>query len=198
MNSFLHVGCGPQNKSSIKGFNHDAWREVRFDIDPKVNPDIEGTLTDMSKVESASMKGIFSSHNIEHIYPHEVDIALKEFLRVLSPDGFVVLTCPDLQSVCEAIVNDKLLEPLYVSPAGPISPIDILYGHRGFIAQGNHYMAHNGGFTASSLNKAFIDAGFKQVLGAKRPQAFDLWVFATKQAWPEAEVREKAMEFFPG
>ena len=99
------------------------------------------------------MQAIFSSHNIEHIYPHEVNVALKEFLRVLTPDGFVVLTCPDLQSVCEAVANNKLLEPLYVSPAGPISPIDILYGHRGFIAQGNHFMAHRCGFTSSSLNQ---------------------------------------------
>ena len=59
------------------------------------------------------MQAIFSSHNIEHIYPHEVNASLLEFNRVLSNDGFVVLTCPDLQSVCEAIVQDKLLEPLY-------------------------------------------------------------------------------------
>ena len=153
MNSFLHVGCGPQNQSSIKGFDKADWREVRFDIDPNVQPDIQGTLTDMGQVPSESMQAIFSSHNIEHIYPHEVNVALKEFLRVLTPDGFVVLTCPDLQSVCEAVANNKLLEPLYVSPAGPISPIAILYGHRGFIAQGNHFMAHRCGFTSSSLNQ---------------------------------------------
>ena len=197
MNSFLHVGCGPQNQSSIKGFGKADWREVRFDIDPNVQPDIQGTLTDMGQVPSESMQAIFSSHNIEHIYPHEVNVALKEFLRVLTPDGFVVLTCPDLQSVCEAVANNKLLEPLYVSPAGPISPIDILYGHRGFIAQGNHFMAHRCGFTSSSLNQCFVESGFQQVLSAKRPQAFDLWVFATKVAWPEEKVKAKAMEFFP-
>ena len=197
MKQFLHVGCGPQNKTSIKGFNHSDWSEVRFDIDPQVNPDIEGTLTDMTLVKTGSMDALFSSHNIEHVYPHEVPMALKEFLRVLKDDGFVVLTCPDLQTVCEAIVKDQLIEPLYQSPAGPISPIDILYGHRGFIAQGNHFMAHRCGFTSSSLNQCFVESGFQQVLSAKRPQAFDLWVFATKVAWPEEKVKAKAMEFFP-
>ena len=47
--------------------------------------------------------------------PHEVPIALREFYRVLKEDGMVVITCPDLQSVCEAVVQDKLLEPLYKS-----------------------------------------------------------------------------------
>ena len=152
MKTFLHVGCGPQNKSQIKGFNNDNWKEIRFDIDKNVNPDIVGTLTDMKLVETGSLDAVFSSHNIEHIYPHEVQIALKEFYRVLKDDGIVVITCPDLQSVCEAVVKDKLLEPLYESPAGPISPIDILFGHRTFIARGNEYMAHKGGFTYSALN----------------------------------------------
>jgi hypothetical protein len=53
-------------------------------------------------------------------------LVLKEFLRVLSTDGFVVLTCPDLQSVCEHVARDRLLEPLYVSPSGPIAPLDVL------------------------------------------------------------------------
>ena len=197
MKQFLHVGCGPQNKTSIKGFNHADWSEVRFDIDPQVNPDIEGTLTDMTLVKTASMDAIFSSHNIEHVYPHEVPKALGEFLRVLNDDGFVVLTCPDLQTVCEAIVKDQLLEPLYQSPAGPISPIDILYGHRGFIAQGNTYMAHRGGFTAKSLTQVFLESGFKQVLTAKRAAAYDLWIFASKIEYPESIAKEKALTYFP-
>ena len=119
MKSFLHVGCGPQNKTGLKGFNSDEWKEIRFDIDENVNPDIQGTLTDMSLVDSSSVDAIFSSHNIEHIFAHEVPIALREFNRVLKDDGIVVITCPDLQSVCEAVAKNKLLEPLYVSPAGP-------------------------------------------------------------------------------
>ena len=148
-------------KIKIQGFDNENWKEIRFDIDEKVNPDIVGTLLDMSAVETGSVDAIYSSHNIEHVFPHEVPIVLREFHRVLKDDGMVVLVCPDLQSVCEAVVDDKLLQPLYESPAGPISPIDILYGHRPAIARGNEYMAHKGGFTYSVLNDAFIEAGFK-------------------------------------
>src|ERR1700675_4069636 len=91
MKKFLHVGCGPQNQASIqKGFNTPDWEEVRLDIDPDVNPDVVGTITDMEKVASSSMDAVFSSHNLEHIFPHEVPMALAEFKRVLKPDGFVV------------------------------------------------------------------------------------------------------------
>ena len=130
MRTLLHVGCSSQDKSGLKGFNSDDWKEIRFDIDPSVDPDIEGTLTDMDDVATESVDAIYSSHNIEHVFPHEVHTVPLEFHRVLKQDGIVVLTCPDLISVCQAVVSDRPMETLYVSPAGPIAPIDILYGHR--------------------------------------------------------------------
>lgn len=194
---FLHVGCGGQTKAGLKGFNSDDWQEIRFDIDPRVKPDILGTLTDMSQVQSGSMQAVFSSHNIEHIYPHEVPSAMSEFVRVLSDDGFLVLTCPDLQSVCAAVADNRLLEPLYLSPAGPISAIDILYGHRGFMQGGNLYMAHKGGFTYGSLQQSLFDAGFTKVLGCQRPQAFDLWVVACKNDISDEALQALAAPFMP-
>jgi len=151
----------------------------------------------MSLVKSSSMDAIYSSHNIEHVFAHEVSIALKEFYRVLKDDGIVVITCPDLQSVCDAVAKNKLLEPLYVSPAGPISPIDILYGHRGFIANGNVYMAHKCGFTYQVLIGAFYEVGFKSSYGGSRPQDFDLWLLASKNDKSVEELQKLALEFLP-
>tara|TARA_B110000208_G_scaffold156434_1_gene189780 strand:+ start:112 stop:714 length:603 start_codon:yes stop_codon:yes gene_type:complete len=195
MKTFLHVGCGPQYKSQIKGFDNENWKEIRFDIDEKVNPDIVGTLLDMSAVEAGSVDAIYSSHNIEHVFPHEVPIVLREFHRVLKDDGMVVLVCPDLQSVCEAVVDDKLLQPLYESPAGPISPIDILYGHRPAIARGNEYMAHKGGFTYSVLNDAFIEAGFKMNYGGRNPDRWELFIISFKQEKLQEEINTIAKPF---
>ena len=64
----------------------------------------------------------------------------REFARVLKPDGFLLITLPDLEEVAKHIARGNLEEPLYVSPpgnspAGPISPIDILFGHRQSMAQ---------------------------------------------------------------
>jgi predicted SAM-dependent methyltransferase len=109
MKTFLHVGCGPKRKDqTTRGINVPEWSEQRLDIDASVAPDIIGTMTDMSAVADAAVDAVFSSHNIEHLYPHEVPLALAEFKRVLKPDGFVVITCPDLQSVCALVAEDKL------------------------------------------------------------------------------------------
>ena len=200
MKSFLHVGCGPKRKDrTTKGFNTPDWTETRLDIDASVAPDVIGTMTDMSAVASESVDAVYSSHNIEHLYPHEVPLALAEFLRVLKPDGFFVVTCPDLQSVCRLISEDKLTEAAYTSPAGPIAPIDILYGLRSSMAQGNLYMAHRCGFTQKVLSGTLQSCGFKSVATMARGRApfFDLWAVASKSERPEQQMRELAMLHFP-
>jgi len=197
MKTFLHVGCGTQNKSSCLGFDNDNWKEIRLDIDKNVNPDILGTLTDMKSVETGSVDAVYSSHNIVNLFPHEVPITLKEFYRVLKDDGIVVITCSDLQSVGKAILEDKLLQTLYSSPLGPVTAFDILYGHRNITADGNINIIHKTGFTYSLLNRAFFDAGFKARYGGRRPQGCDLFLVAFKQKLPEQELRKIGNPFIP-
>ena len=198
MKSFLHVGCGPKRKDrTTRGFNTPEWHEIRLDIDPSVSPDVIGTMTDMSAVASESVDAIYSSHNIEHLYPHEVPLALAEFLRVLKPDGFFVVTCPDLQSVCQLVAEDKLTEAAYTSPAGPIAPLDILYGLRPAMANGNLFMAHRCGFTQKVLTATLQSGGFMQVASMKRGAPyFDLWALATKAAMAEDALRDLAQIHF--
>jgi ubiquinone/menaquinone biosynthesis C-methylase UbiE len=200
MKQFLHVGCGPKHKDqTTRGFNSADWQELRLDIDESVSPDIVGTMTDMSAVADASVDAIFSSHNIEHLYPHEVPVALAEFKRVLNDDGFVVITCPDLQSVCALVAEDKLTEPAYTSPAGPIAPLDILYGHRPPMARGNLYMAHRCGFTQKVLVGTLQAAGFATVASVRRGHpCYDLYAVATKTALDETDLRALAVAHFPG
>ena len=196
MKTLLHVGCGPEDKSDNKGFDNDDWKEIRFDIDEDVNPDIVGTLTDMSLVETASVDAVYSAYNIDHIYAHEVPIALGEFFRVLKDDGFVVIKCPDLQSVAEAIAQDKLLDTLYISPMGPISAIDIMYGNRQEISDGNTFMEKKVGFTYSVLNGSFAEVGFKTRYGGRSQNAFELTLVAFKQKKSEEEIIKIAAPFF--
>lgn len=198
MKYLLHVGCGPNRKDqTTPGFNTAEWHEIRLDIDASVAPDVIGTMTDMAAVADASVDAIFSSHNIEHLYPHEVPQALKEFLRVLKPEGFAVITCPDLQSVCALVAQDKLTEPAYTSPAGPIAPLDMLYGHRASLARGNLYMAHRCGFTQKVLGGTLKAAGFAAIATLRRSYAFDLWAIASKSPRTEAEMRELAALHLP-
>jgi ubiquinone/menaquinone biosynthesis C-methylase UbiE len=198
MKKFLHVGCGPKHKDqTMRGFDSPDWAELRLDIDESVKPDVVGTMTDMSAVATGSVDALFSSHNIEQLYPHEVPQALSEFKRVLSPEGFVVITCPDLQSVCALVAEDKLTEPAYTSPAGPITPLDILFGHRPPMARGNLYMAHRCGFTQKVLMGTLQAAGFAKVAAKRRGHPYyDLWTLGTVSDLPEPELRELAQAHF--
>jgi SAM-dependent methyltransferase len=133
------------------------------------------------------------------LYPPEVPLALSEFYRVLKPNGFLVITCPDLQSVCKLVAEDKLLEAAYSSKAGPISPLDILYGFRPSMSKGNLYMAHRCGFTRSVLDGNLTECGFRSVgsLARGRSPFFDLWAVASKEPRSEAEMRSLAAVHFP-
>lgn len=195
---FLHVGCGPARKPDVApGFLTDEWQEIRLDIDPSAAPDVVCSMLDMALVPAASVDAVYSSHNIEHLYPHEVAQALGEFLRVLKPDGLLVLTCPDLQSVCRLVAEDRLTETAYTAPAGPIAPLDILYGHRPQLAAGNLFMAHHTGFTLRSLAEALRSAGFRSVAGRSRSMSLDLWVVASKALLPEDEITRLAETHLP-
>lgn len=160
----LHVGCGPYNPENLhERFRDAGWQEVRLDIDSGVQPDIVGSIVSMPDVPTGAVDAVWSSHNLEHVYSHEVPVVLREFLRVLSPRGFALITVPDLRNAARSIAKGQLEETLYVSPAGPISALDMVYGHRAAIQRGNEYMAHRTGFTARSLSTKLSQAGFEQV-----------------------------------
>ena len=154
----LHIGCGPKTQANTHPTFHDPrqWAETRLDIDPNARPDIVASMTDMSMVESEQFDAIFSSHNLEHLYPHDVPTALAEFKRVLKPTGFALIIVPDLQRVGELIAADKLEDPAYMSPSGPICPVDMLYGFRKSLAAGNLFMAHKMGFTRKTIAQYFL------------------------------------------
>lgn len=195
----LHVGCGQATIEHIvvAGFRHSIWREIRLDADESVAPDIVGTMTEMPAVPTASVDAVFSSHGIEHLYWHDVPRALTEFHRVLTDDGFVVITCPDLQTAAQMIAEDRLFDTAYVSAAGPITPFDMVYSYRPFVEANPEWMSHHCGFTLTTLVAVLREAGFAKVRGYRYVGGFDLWVLASKSPRSDEEMVALAAEYLP-
>ena len=187
----LNAGSGPNTARKLHQlFARAAWEEIRVDIDPQSKPDIVASITDMrSLCATRSFDAIWSSHTLEHLYAHEVPSALAEFKRILKPDGFALITSPDLEAVASLILDQGLDRVAYTSPAGPITPLDMLFGHSASITRGQLYMAHKTGFTCASLGRRFVDAGFPIVL-VKR-EGFDLWALGLMQEANQASIQRQ-------
>lgn len=186
---FLNAGCGASVLGNLPAFfSPDTWDEVRLDIDPATRPDIIASLADMRRViPDASFDAIYSSHAVEHLYAHEVIPAFREFRRVIKPDGFALITCPDLLAISRFIVQHGAEEVAYPSPAGPIRPIDMLFGHGRSIGEGRLAMAHHTGFTGARLARVAIESGFREVRAAEG-RFFDLWTLLLGPQASEAAV----------
>ncbi len=118
-------------------------------------------MTDMGEVGEYDL--VYSSHCLEHLYPHEVEIALKECLRVLAPEGVLLLILPDLEGITPSE------EVLFTADVGDVTGLDMYYGHRESVKT-NPFMAHHTGFTKEILEKALIQAGFSNVIVNRIPK----------------------------
>ena len=182
----LHVGCGANSTTRLHPmFKDGAWDEVRLDIDTSTNPDISGSIVDMREfAEDESCDAIWASHVIEHLAQHEVDKALREFRRVLVPSGFALIRTPDIESVAQFILDGRINDVIYTSPAGPITPLDMIYGHGASIARGEDAMRHGIAFTQDSMAEVLLKAGFAE-LRVTRTGTYEVWAIAFM---PEADV----------
>lgn len=195
--SVLHVGCGVKKPNRLHAmFSGPEWDEIRLDLNPDARPDLIASITDMRIVDTGSMDALYSSHNIEHLYPHEVLTALAEFRRVLKDDGFALITLPDLQRAAEIIAAGQATKPLYTSPLGPVTALDIIFGHHKSLASGNMYMLHKCGFTDVMLHQALTKVGFVDLEIRRDRDTFSLWAIARATARPKPKAGKKAKEPF--
>ena len=176
----VHVGAGsPNGRPLPECFRDDRWIEVRVDINPQAQPNIVASVTNMPGVPTERAHAVLSSHTHEHLDDHEVEQGFAEVFRVLRPGGFLLMNVPDLTEIARMVVDGRADEVLYTSKAGPVRPMDMLFGHQDSIKAGNRYMAHRTGFTADRLQRFCLEAGFTDV--RVRPgQQWDLWAVAVK------------------
>lgn len=167
LKEILHVGC---SRASLPGYFPYEFREIRLDIDPEVQPDIVADMSELPDIGPFDV--VYSSHCLEHLFPHKVGPCLQGFKRVLKPGGVAIIFVPDLGGL------EPTEDILYESGAGTVRAADLFYGFRQFI-EANPFMAHRTGFVQATLRSALENAGFSKVT-VKRFEAHNLFGVAVK------------------
>ena len=93
----LNLGCGDY---PIKG-----WTNIDLVQLPGVD-----VVADVCKLpyDDNSVDEIYAGHILEHISIRETNSTLKEWHRVLKPQGRITVTCPDFAWVCRSYLNGTL------------------------------------------------------------------------------------------
>jgi len=180
----LNVGGG--SSRNLPG-HYSGWDQVLLDIDPDVKPDVCMDVLKVGDLKPAQFDAVHCSHNLEHVYRHDVPKVLAGFMHVLKRTGWAEIAVPDVQALVESMVREgrDLDSVWYRCGGGPISYHDVLYGWGSQMEDGNLYYAHRCGFTEKSLGKVLREAGFASVRIARDGYSLVAFAFKTR---PNAET----------
>ncbi len=158
----LNIGAGSKQIKMPR--HYDGWNKIYLDANQNPEMDIIADARDMKKeIPDNSFDAVFTSHVLEHFFLSDVSIVLKEFHRILKPNGLIETHVPDFYTSVKKVINEDypIDKPLYQSPAGPICTLDIIYGYSKFVKQGTHLDAHKTAFTPEFIRRLHQEAGFK-------------------------------------
>lgn len=161
---YLDVGGGARNVLRPAIFNE--YELHILDIDPACNPDVLMDARELTKLEPNTYDAICCSHNLEHYFDHDVPKVLRGFLHILKDDGWAMILVPNMEELMQIVAagHVDLADPLYHIEAGPICPLDVIYGWRKEIEEsGVDFYAHRTGFSRRSLSRVLKSVGFKKI-----------------------------------
>lgn len=187
---FLNVG-GANKRGEVLPHFTDMEHHL-LDILPGPDVDLLCDARKLSELPPGDYDAIFCSHNLEHYYEHEIPQVLAGFRHMLSPEGFVQIIVPNLQQAMGHMAL-RMAEPdavLYLSPAGPVRYIDLIYGHGPQIAAKGEPYGHKYGFSPKLLKKVLKEAGFAWRKVIAVTELVEIHALATVSPEPAAWIRE--------
>jgi ubiquinone/menaquinone biosynthesis C-methylase UbiE len=147
----LNLGCGDK---ILDGFiNVDVANERAGK-----QPDVICDVRNLDKFSDNYADEILSVHVIEHFWRWEVIQILKEWVRVLKPNGKLIIECPNLKSACEEFLKNPDLH----SGPGPEGQrtMWVFYGDPRWT---DPLMVHRWGYTPQSLANIIHQAGLRDL-----------------------------------
>lgn len=129
---------------------HPDWKILDVEARPEV--DYVADASDLSQFAADSVDKIYASHVLEHFYHGingELLNTLREWHRVLKPGGYLLVSVPDLKTLCWLFLNPNL-EPLERHHI-----MAMMFG-----GQTNIYDVHKVGFDVDILGLYLQEVGF--------------------------------------
>jgi len=110
LKTYLFLTTKKYMKLNIGGTEtHPEWKI--FDITERPEVDYVGNASDLNIFEDESIETIYASHVLEHFYyglDNELIFTLAEWHRVLKTDGELMISVPDIQTLCWLYSQPKL------------------------------------------------------------------------------------------
>jgi len=120
---------------------------------PGGHVDIVADLRDLSSLPDQAFDVVYASHTLEHLgYQRELPHALGALHRILRPGGRLMLSVPDLDTLCRLYTHEAL------SAQDRFHVMRMMFG-----GQMDEYDYHFVGLNFESLADFLLAAGFAQV-----------------------------------
>uniref|UniRef100_B8HX12 Methyltransferase type 11 domain-containing protein n=1 Tax=Cyanothece sp. (strain PCC 7425 / ATCC 29141) TaxID=395961 RepID=B8HX12_CYAP4 len=130
---------------------HPDWKILDIEARPEV--DFVGNAANLEQFADDSIEMIYASHVLEHFYYNvnsELLCTLREWRRVLVPGGQLLISVPDLRTLCWLYLNPNLL------PMERLHIMRMMFG-----GQLNEHDVHKVGLDVDILALYLGDAGFQ-------------------------------------
>jgi len=141
---------------------HPEWKIL--DIEQRPEVDYIGDASDLSQFEDESIDVIYASHVLEHFYynlNYELAFTLAEWHRVLKKGGQLMISVPDLRTLCWMYIYPE------IDTDTRFHIMRMIFG-----GQTNQYDVHKVGFDFDILCRYLADTGF---IECQHVQPFNLF-----------------------
>lgn len=154
----LHLGCGTRR---LPGFTH-------VDTRSEVHPDVVADASNLSQFGDNTVDLVYACHVLEHFGRGETLPVLREWNRVLVPNGTLRLSVPDFSEIARQYVENGLS----------------IWRLRGFLMGRQNYPSntHHTVFDREFLGWMLTESGFYDIVewspGAVWPEGYHDYSYA--------------------
>lgn len=164
----LNLACGNKPLEGYVNLDHNLPKlkdsDDKFEI-------VIADVRDLSQYEENTVDEILASHIIEHFEKEEAILVLREWRRVLKPEGRLILECPNLIKCCINLLQELTTqEDKLTTNYGMFG----IYGDPNVRGPGQRHMW---GYTPETLMLALKQAGYTKYIETEpkmKPWAKDI------------------------